>query len=76
MPDPIHPGTSTGPVTLTVANLKRAVEFYTGKLGFQILFQNETTARLGTIGRELLKLVENPAARRASHTTGLFHLLS
>ena len=69
----IHPGTSAGAVTLTVSNLERAEEFYTGKLGFQILFQDESTARLGTNGRELLKLVENPAARRASHTTGLFH---
>jgi catechol 2,3-dioxygenase len=69
----IHPDTSAGAVTLTVSNLDRAVEFYTRKLGFQILFQDESSARLGTTGRKLLTLIGNPAARRASHATGLFH---
>ena len=36
-PDPIDPGTVVGHVHLKVADLDRAVQFYTGVLGFEVM---------------------------------------
>jgi catechol 2,3-dioxygenase len=65
--------TTIGPVTLTVADLPRALAFYTERLGFRVHAQDGGTARLGAGARDLLVLVERKGAHRASGTTGLFH---
>jgi len=65
--------TTVGPVTLTVADLPRAVAFYTERLGFRVHADDRGTARLGAGGGDLLVLVEDNAARPAHGTAGLFH---
>ena len=60
----LHPDTTVGYVTLTVRDLKRALAWYTERLGFSILAQEDGTARLGADAREILRLVENPSATR------------
>ncbi len=71
--DAIDPETQVGPVVLTVSNLEQATDFYVGKLGFQTTSEAGAITRLGAGGVDLLVLVENPAARHVSRTTGLFH---
>jgi catechol 2,3-dioxygenase len=65
--------TSVGPVSLTVADLPRALAYYTERLGFLIHADDAGTARLGAGGSDLLVLVESRGARPAHGTTGLFH---
>jgi catechol 2,3-dioxygenase len=65
--------TTVGPVTLTVADLARAVGFYTERLGFRVHETASGTARLGAGGADLLVLVESNQARPAPRATGLFH---
>ena len=65
--------TSVGPVTLTVADLPRALAFYTERLGLHVHSEEAGTARLGVGRRELLALFEGKGARRVHGTTGLFH---
>jgi catechol 2,3-dioxygenase len=69
----IHPDTTVGPVTLTTANLERAVKFYTGNLGLKLHNRQTSTARLGTGEADLLILAEHPGATRYPRTTGLYH---
>jgi catechol 2,3-dioxygenase len=65
--------TIVGPVSLTVADLPRALAFYTDRLGFRVRQDGDGTARLGAGGSDLLVLVERKGARRAPGSTGLFH---
>ncbi len=62
-------------VTLAVANLDRAVDFYEGTIGLRTSDRSGATARLGVPGRDLVVLAGQPGARpvRGGHT-GLFHL--
>lgn len=69
----IHPDTTLGPVVLTVADLSRSLDFYRDRLGFKLHRQNNSTAALGAGGADLLELVEQPGARKAPRTTGLYH---
>ena len=62
-----------GPVSLTVADLPRALAFYTERLGFRVHAAGGGTARLGAGADDLLVLVEKKGASRAPGTTGLFH---
>jgi catechol 2,3-dioxygenase len=73
MQSAIHPGASPGPVTLTTANLERAVDFYTGNLGMKLRRRNAGTAHLGAGEADLLILTEDPEAVRYPRTTGLYH---
>jgi len=66
--------TTVGPVSLTVADLSRCLAFYTERLGFSVRTEEFGTARLGAGGSDLLVLVERQGARRATGSTGLFHL--
>ncbi len=73
MTNSIHPQTKLGYVHLTVRDLKHAFAFYQNVLGFQVHQQSGDTARLGAGEADLLVLTENPSARSAPHTTGLYH---
>ena len=69
----IHPATTVGAVTLTVASLQPMVEFYRDIIGLTLRDQAENEARLGTAEEDILILVENPTAQRVHNTTGLYH---
>ena len=69
----IHPATRLGHVHLTVANLDRQIRFYTQVLKFHLHWQKGSEAALGTEAEVLLRLTENPAARRVQNTTGMYH---
>lgn len=69
----IPPATTIGTVHLTVSNLERALAFYTGTIGFQVLRRARESAALGVNGRPLLLLTELPGARPARGVTGLYH---
>lgn len=64
-----------GPVTLTVANLDRAIQFYRDKLGLKLHHREGSNAALGAGGADLLVLYGDPAAARpAARSTGLYHV--
>ena len=65
--------TEVGPVSLRVADLPRALAYYTERLGFNVNAQGGGTVRLGAGGVDLLVLNERKRARPAHGTTGLFH---
>lgn len=69
----LHPKTEIGRVHYRVAHLERVASFYQELLGFHLLWQSGTEAALGTKERELLRLTEEPAARRVRGRTGLYH---
>lgn len=62
-----------GAVHLTVADLARSLDWYRGPIGLEVLAQEDGKASLGTGGRELLGLVEEPGVRPADGYAGLFH---
>jgi catechol 2,3-dioxygenase len=70
---PIHPNTTLGPVSLTVAQLDRSLAFYQERLGFQVHQLTDNMARLGAGGPDILVLTEQPGARHVRGTTGLYH---
>jgi catechol 2,3-dioxygenase len=78
----IAAATSLGPVHLTVADLARSIAYYERAVGLTLLdgapggTSTAPTGRravLGTGERALLVLVEQPGARPANHSTGLYH---
>src|SRR5262245_30877586 len=69
----ISPLVTLGPVHLTVADLDRSLAYYSDAIGLETLERGPERASLGSGGRELLVLVEEPGARPAPHNTGLFH---
>jgi catechol 2,3-dioxygenase len=71
---PLHPATEVGAVTLKVANLGRALDFYTGTIGLQILSHEGSSARLGAGKRLILTLTEMAGAPvPPAFATGLYH---
>ena len=62
-----------GAVELTVADLERSLAYYEKAIGLRTLERGGGRAALGTDGRELLVLVEEPGARPSIGHTGLFH---
>jgi catechol 2,3-dioxygenase len=69
----IAPQTTVGSVHLTVADLERSLRYYEDAIGLETLERGADRASLGSAGRELLVLVEEPGARPAPASTGLFH---
>ncbi len=69
----IPPTTRLGHVHLTVASLDRQITFYTRVLGFKLHWREGSEAALGTEAEVLLRLTENPTARRVQHTSGMYH---
>jgi catechol 2,3-dioxygenase len=65
--------TRLGHVHLTVNSLDREIAFYTQVLGFIVHRREGDEAALGTEAEVLLRLTQNPAARRVQHTTGMYH---
>jgi catechol 2,3-dioxygenase len=65
--------TRMGDVHLTVDDLERSVDYYSGAIGLDVLATDDGRAALGVGGRELLVLVEQPGARPAYGYTGLYH---
>jgi catechol 2,3-dioxygenase len=71
---PIHPATRLGTVSLTVADLKRSLDFYTPIVGLRVIDRQADRAALGTGITPILHLIEQPGARRQPPgTTGLYH---
>ena len=73
MTQTIAPATTVGEVQLVVSNLERSVTFYQNALGFRVLDRQDGRAVLGAGSRRLLTLVEQPGAKPAPRTTGLYH---
>jgi catechol 2,3-dioxygenase len=69
----ISPLAHMGPVHLTVSHLVRSLDYYTSTIGLEMLETGTGRASLGSAGRELLVLVEEPGAPSARGYTGLFH---
>lgn len=65
--------TRLGYVHLTVNSLEREIAFYTQVLGFQVHWRKGSEAALGTASEILLRLSENPTARRFQQTSGMYH---
>jgi catechol 2,3-dioxygenase len=60
-------------VELTVASVDRLVAFYRDVLGLRLQGNADGRAELGVGGETLLRLVEQPDARRFRGTAGLYH---
>ena len=69
----ISPLTTLGAVHLTVSDLARSVDYYRASIGLDLVEHGGGRASLGAGGRELVVLVEEPAARSSSGYTGLYH---
>jgi catechol 2,3-dioxygenase len=61
-----------GPVHLTVGDLARSLDYYGSAIGLRVLDRDNGRATLGAES-PLLVLVEEPGARPARRTTGLYH---
>jgi catechol 2,3-dioxygenase len=72
-PYSLEPTTKLGHVRLTVASLDRQIAFYTQGLGFALHWREGTEAALGTATDVLLRLTENPTARRVQGSAGMYH---
>ncbi len=72
----LPPTARLGSVTLTVADLRRAIEFYEHVLGLRVRSRKDDldAAALSAGGEELLVLREQPGARRAGRHAGLYHV--
>lgn len=73
MHNTIDPRLQMGPVSLSVADLKRSLAYYQDHIGLQLLEASGSQASLGTPKQTLLKLIEQPGARPTRGTTGLYH---
>jgi catechol 2,3-dioxygenase len=72
-PAELPASTALGPVHLTVSDLGRSIDYYTGVIGLEVLERGDGGAALGTRERILLVLVEEAGARPAHGYTGLYH---
>jgi catechol 2,3-dioxygenase len=74
----IDPATTLGPISLTVSNLARSLDFYTQAVGLSLLAEEGATATLGAGRTPLLLLTETPGAqpwpRGGRSYTGLYHM--
>src|SRR5690349_9751896 len=69
----VDPTTRLGHVHLVVNSLDRQIAFYTQVLGFTLHWREGSDAALGTASEVLLRLTEDPSARRYQQTTGMYH---
>jgi len=70
---PLAPTTRLGHVHLKAASLDRMIPFYTRVLGLKLHWRDGREAALGTDAEVLLRLTEDPAARRVQQAAGLYH---
>ncbi|GAB4201059.1 MAG: catechol 2,3-dioxygenase [Roseiflexaceae bacterium] len=68
----IHPETTIGLVSLSVADLERSLDYYQHHIGLALIDRTGGTALLGAGERPLLRLHEQPGAR-LRRATGLYH---
>lgn len=73
MENKINPDTGIGRVSLTVADLGRAVDFYQDRLGFKETSRDDGKVMLNAGKGDLLRLVEQKGAQPTRGTTGLYH---
>jgi catechol 2,3-dioxygenase len=73
----LDPATTTGALSLSVADLERSLAYYTTAIGFRLLERTDRTATLGVGEMPLLLLLEQPGAepwpRGGRSYTGLYH---
>ncbi len=69
------PTTFVGHVKIKVENLKRSLKYYQEAIGFDVLEQTDTSAKLTTDGKTSILSLEQPANVRPKQgrTTGLYH---
>ncbi|WP_227939363.1 VOC family protein [Alkalihalobacillus deserti] len=69
------PTTFVDHVKLRVENLERSLHYYQEVIGFKILEQTKTTAKLTTDGKTSVLSIEQPehVVRKQGRTTGLYH---
>jgi catechol 2,3-dioxygenase len=65
--------TRLGGVELTVTDLDRAIDFYTGVIGLRVREADADRAALGAGGEDLVTLRAKPGARPAARHAGLYH---
>ena len=70
----IHPKTQMGQISLTVANLDNQLEFYQKAMGFKLHWKDGNKAGLGSGGKDLLLLTEEPERKKYRGVTGLYHV--
>src|SRR3954453_226758 len=69
----ISPRTAVGAVHLVVADLERSLAYYDKAVGLTVIERAPGCARIGAGGRVLVVLEEQPGARPARRSTGLYH---
>src|SRR5262245_32569451 len=69
----IPDATTLGAVHLGVSDLERSLDYYRRAIGLDVLDEGDGRAVLGSGGRGLLVLVEQPGAGPADGYSGLFH---
>ncbi|GAA0301964.1 catechol 2,3-dioxygenase [Gracilibacillus halotolerans] len=69
------PTTFVGHVKINVQDLQRSIQFYKEIIGFEILEQTSTTAKLTTDGKTSILSLEQPenAKPKQGRTSGLYH---
>ncbi|WP_240377950.1 VOC family protein [Bacillus piscicola] len=69
------PNTFVNHVRIKVSNLERSLTYYQEMIGFSILEQTETTAKLTADGKTNILSLEQPAepSPKQPNTTGLYH---
>lgn len=69
------PTTFVGHVKIMVSNLERSIRFYQEVIGFDILEQTASTAKLTTDGKTSILSLEQPenVIPKQGRTTGLYH---
>lgn len=67
-------GLTLGAAHLKVADLDRAIAYYTDVIGFQVRERDGAAAHLGAGDDDLIVLHERPDARRVSRHAGLYHV--
>jgi catechol 2,3-dioxygenase len=70
----IHPKTTMGQISLTVANVENQVKFYQQAMGFKLHWREGSQAGLGAGGADLLLLNEEPDLKKYRGVTGLYHM--
>jgi catechol 2,3-dioxygenase len=73
VPAELPASTAPGVVHLVVSDLQQSLAYYRRAVGLELLGQDNGSASLGTRGRELLVLIEEPGASPATGFTGLYH---
>src|SRR5688500_8268756 len=73
MENKLSPDAGIGRVSLTVADLSRALDFYQERLGFRETSREDGKAMMSAGKGDLLRLVEQKGAHPTRGTTGLYH---